>query len=51
MKKVIIAAIAAIMLSACSTQTHVGGYQDHLRTHHRDNFQNRDNGGCGWHNN
>lgn len=50
MKKSILFVLAVIALSACSTSSKVGGYQDHLRTDPKNNFHKTDNGGCGWHN-
>jgi uncharacterized membrane protein SpoIIM required for sporulation len=41
--------LVVILLSSCATNKS-SYYQDHLKSHHRNNFVNKDNGGCGWHN-
>ena len=41
--------LIVVLMCSCSTTQH-SYYQDHLKTHHRNNFVNKDNGGCGWHN-
>jgi len=42
--------ILAAFFVSCTTQRHSGGYQDHLRSTHHDNWVRQDNGGCGWSN-
>ena len=46
--KTIIVTTVIITLNSCYTQQH-SMHQEHLRSHYRNNFSSKDNGGCGWH--
>ena len=37
-----------IMLNSCYVEHQYSRHQEHLISHHRNNFINKDNGGCGW---
>jgi hypothetical protein len=37
-----------IMLNSCYVEHQYSRHQEHLISHHRNNFVNKDNGGCGW---
>ena len=47
--KVLIIATLALLLNSCYSGYQYSHHQEHLRTHPRNNFTNKDNGGCGWH--
>jgi hypothetical protein len=47
--KLFIITILTITLNSCYIEHQYSRHQEHLISHHRNNFIGKDNGGCGWH--
>jgi hypothetical protein len=47
--KTLIVAAVIITLNSCYVQHQHSYTQEHTSSHYRNNFVDKDNGGCGWH--